>query len=337
MTRDRGQVRRSARFGRRCALGRSYFYMGYATQLLNLCIAQPLRALSLPEPASAETVCRYSPSMNSPLLHHPMRVESLHRYPVKSMLGETVDALVVDDQGARGDRRLALIDVATGRVASAKQARLWRGLLKCTATLDSRSVRIQLPDGTTVAADDAGIDDLLSELLDRQVHLVAQCPEGASVERADPEQVLNRGVDAIVDAPLLELAQATPGDSFVDLAALHAITTATLERLGTEAARYRPNLVIATPPGFPPYSENDWTGITFVVGGVRLIGLGPTPRCVIPTLEHGRLDSAPHALRTLATENRVEAFDFGVLPCAGAYLAVTTEGTIRVGDPMSLV
>ena len=71
-------------------------------------------------------------------------------------------------------------------------------------------------------------------------------------------------------------------------------------------------------------------------GSVQLTALGPTPRCVIPTLEHGRLERAPHGLRTPATENRVDAFDFGVLPCAGAYLTVTAEATIRTGESISL-
>ena len=39
-----------------------------------------------------------------------MRVESLLRYPVKSMLGETVKSLFVDERGAEGDRRLAFVD-----------------------------------------------------------------------------------------------------------------------------------------------------------------------------------------------------------------------------------
>ncbi|BBY46763.1 molybdenum cofactor biosysynthesis protein (plasmid) [Mycolicibacterium arabiense] len=265
-----------------------------------------------------------------------LRVESLHRYPVKSMLGESVDVLFVDDQGAEGDRRLALIDATTGRVASAKQARLWRDLLKCSATIEGDRVHIRLPDGTTAVADQDGIDEILSRLLARPVRLLDSRPDGATLERADPDQVLERGLDAEVDAPLLELAQATPGDSFVDLAPLHAITTATLAQIGTEAQRYRPNLVITTPPGYPAYAENEWTGRTLMVGGVQVTALGPTPRCVIPTLEHGRLARAPHALRTPVTENRVQAFDFGVLPCAGTYLAVKVEGAIRTGEQVSL-
>jgi uncharacterized protein YcbX len=98
-----------------------------------------------------------------------MYVESLRRYPVKSMLGEVVTRLFVDERGADGDRRLALVDTATGRVASAKHPRLWRSLLQFTASGDVGRVRIQLPDGASVAADDPGIDELLSRLVGRSV------------------------------------------------------------------------------------------------------------------------------------------------------------------------
>lgn len=264
-----------------------------------------------------------------------MRVGSLHRYPVKSMLGESVTVLNVGYGGAEGDRQLALIDVETGWVASAKQARLWRQLLKCTASFDGGHVRVRLPDGTDVAPGQDGFDDALSELVSRPVRLATRRSSGASLERADPEQVLDRGLDAEVDAPLLELAEGTPGDSFVDLAPLHVITSATLDRIGTEAQRYRPNIVIATPPGFPPYTENDWTERSFTVGTAQMKGMGPTPRCVVPTLEHGDLDRATHALRTPAAENLVDSFGLGRLPCAGAYFEVVTEGTISLGDRLS--
>jgi uncharacterized protein YcbX len=264
------------------------------------------------------------------------RVGSLRRYPVKSMLGEIVTEITVGFGGVEGDRRLALIDRETGRVASAKQARLWRHLLQCSARIEDGRVWVRMPDGTEVAADDAAAEELLSAFLSRPVRLADQRPEGASVERADPEQVMRQGLDAEVDAPLLELAEGTPGDSFVDLAPLHVITTATLEHIGIEAERYRPNIVVATPPGHPPYTENDWTGRTLTVGSVQLKGMGPTPRCVIPTLEQRGLGRAPEALRIPTAENRVESFGLGHLPCAGAYMEVAVEGTIRLEDQVAL-
>ena len=261
-----------------------------------------------------------------------MRVKSLLRYPVKSMLGETVDSLFVDERGAEGDRRLALVDAVTGHVASAKQARLWRQLLKCTASAGAGQVSIGLPDGTSVAADDPGVDELLSRLTGRTVQLVRQRPEGATLERPDPEQLLELGLDAEVSGRILEIAQATPGDSFTDEAPLHAVTTATLEHIGVEALRYRPNLVIETPSGYPPYGENNWVGKDVAVGEARLHVLTATSRCVVPTLEHGALPRAPHALRTPAAENRWDTGGHGPQPCAGAYLAVVADGVIRVGD-----
>lgn len=265
-----------------------------------------------------------------------MRVDSLRRYPVKSMLGESVDSLFVDEGGAEGDRRLALIDTETGHVASAKQARLWRGLLKCTADASTGKVRIGLPDGTNVTADDPGVDGMLSRLLGRTVRLVRQRPDGATLERPDPEKLLELGLDADVGGRIVTLAQETPGDSFTDEAPLHAITTATLEHIGVEALRYRPNLVIATPSGYPPYRESDWIGREIVVGEVRLRALVSTPRCVVPTLEHGPLPRAPQALRTPAAENRWDTVDHGPQAYAGAYLAVLAEGVIRVGDRVTI-
>ena len=94
--------------------------------------------------------------------------------------------------------------------------------------------------------------------------------------------------------------------------------------------------MIATPAGFPPYAENDWVGTGFGIGGVRLRGLELTPRCVVPTLEHGQLPRSPEALRIPAAENRREAGSGGVAACAGLYLMATTEGVIRVGDRVTL-
>ncbi len=64
-------------------------------------------------------------------------VATLSRYPAKSMLGEACKALTVAARGIVGDRAWAVLDEATGKVASAKRPKLWRDLLGCTArTLD---------------------------------------------------------------------------------------------------------------------------------------------------------------------------------------------------------
>ena len=218
-----------------------------------------------------------------------MHVASLHRYPVKSMLGESVATLDIGYGGAEGDRRLALIDEETGRVASAKQARLWRHLLKCSARIDDGRVRVRLPDGAEVSPGDAAFVDALSDLLSRPVRLARQRPAGASVERADPDLVLEHGLDAEVDAPLLELAEGTPGESFVDLAPLHVITEATLARIGIDAERYRPNIVIATVRGIGVAVMTSVCGVRSIGAISRSLSRCRTPkRCCSSTITKPR-------------------------------------------------
>ncbi len=52
-------------------------------------------------------------------------VVSLWRYPVKSMMGEELNATEVGDRGLLGDRAYAVLDRADGKVASAKNPRKW--------------------------------------------------------------------------------------------------------------------------------------------------------------------------------------------------------------------
>ena len=52
-------------------------------------------------------------------------VVSLWRYPVKSMMGEELNASDLTDRGVLGDRSLALVDTETGKVVSAKNPRKW--------------------------------------------------------------------------------------------------------------------------------------------------------------------------------------------------------------------
>ncbi|GLY83421.1 hypothetical protein Airi02_013510 [Actinoallomurus iriomotensis] len=57
--------------------------------------------------------------------------------------------MAVTEEGVEGDRAVAVIDVATGMVASAKHPKLWRGLLQFNAWWNNGTTQIQLPDGRT--------------------------------------------------------------------------------------------------------------------------------------------------------------------------------------------
>ncbi|MGW4807092.1 MOSC domain-containing protein [Kitasatospora sp. NPDC004272] len=257
-----------------------------------------------------------------------MRIATLHRHPVKSLLGETVPRARIDTHGLDGDRRYALLDLTDGRIASAKEPRTWRRLLTLRAERLENGVRITGPDGT--ALDDAGI----SALLGRPVRLIDERPAGTVLHRSVPEQVLAAGIDAEVEHTVQDFGAAAEPGSFFDFAPLHLITTASLA--GTPAARYRPNLVIEHDG--PPYAENAWVGRELAVGPeLRLRVIAATPRCAIPTLAHGPLPPDPEALRRPARENRIHPLPgMPPLPCVGVYAQVVAPGTVGVGDAVTL-
>jgi uncharacterized protein YcbX len=277
-------------------------------------------------------------------------VTTLRRYPVKSMLGEDLQAGDVSRAGLAGDRRLAVVSRRTGKIASAKYPRLWRDMLTLSAeaalpadVTEGREAAalITLPDGKTVRSTDADVDGILSALLDEPVTLTATPPAGASLDRAVPEAVLRDGIAAPVPATLVEIGAAAPPGTFVDFAPLHLITTATLDRIAelspyrrADVERYRPNVVIGT--GGSGFTENDWLGRELRVGpDLVLRVIARTPRCAIPTLAHGPLPRDTEALRVVARNNRVSPLpDADPEPCAGVYAEVLQPGRISTGDPV---
>jgi len=106
-------------------------------------------------------------------------VVSLWRYPVKSMMGEELNATEITQRGLLGDRAYALIDSSDGKVATAKNPRKWPHLFDFRATFVEQAraaakvptVRISLPDGTTVTSDQGDLNQILSKALNREVTL----------------------------------------------------------------------------------------------------------------------------------------------------------------------
>lgn len=271
-------------------------------------------------------------------------LEELWRYPIKSMLGERIARATVDELGIRGDRRLALIDRETGKIASAKAPRLWRDLLQCSAALaddgeKEGAVRITLPDAKPLWSTDDDADEQLSDFVGRPVRLSDTPPADAELDRSVPDEVLRAGVEAEVEAKVVRIGSGSPGGTFVDFAPLHLITTSTLDRIAelgrrgeVEQRRYRPNLVLRTSE--TGFVENDWLGRELRIGAdLRLQVIAMTPRCAVPTLAHGVLARDTAALRTLAEHNRVVPLPgLGPEPCAGVYARVVTPGQIESGD-----
>ena len=177
-------------------------------------------------------------------------VLSLWRYPVKSMIGEELNATKVAERGLLGDRAYALMDLKTGNVVSAKNPRRWSQLFKFRAAFvappdgEIPPVEITLPDGTTILSNAEDTNKVLSGVLGREVILETAAPTQPSLEEYWPDIDGLPHREAVTD-------EATLANTFFDLATVHLLTTATLNRLRElspsgqfEAQRFRPNLLI---------------------------------------------------------------------------------------------
>ena len=271
-------------------------------------------------------------------------VAALHRFPVKSMQGEALDEVEIGPDGMVDDRTWALRDIETGKLASAKRPRPWGAALGCTATGTGDDVEIELPSGDRFGIHDGGLPLALEALFGRSV----------SVERAERRQQGTYDsewpeIDGVSLAGDIELPTNITGEGagFVDLGALHLLTTSSLASLQAadpaldlDVRRFRPSILLDTDgvDGFP--ENDDWDGATLRLGAgddaVEVRIDVPAPRCIMTTLAQPGLPRQPGVLQALARINR-RSNELGSFACLGAYASVARPGVVRAGDVVSVV
>lgn len=274
-------------------------------------------------------------------------VTSLWRYPVKSMLGEELQSSHINHCGLLGDRAYALLDGSDSKVATAKNPRKWPNLFAFRANLMATPdhydgvppVCITLPDGRTLTSEQTQLNQVLSQVLNREVVLATTQGEqsGSTVasgwtatsEEYWPEIDGLDHQDTVTDFAL-------PVGTFFDCATVHLLTTATLKHLHDlypegrfEIERFRPNIVVETGSDEASFAENNWVGHTVAIGDeVRLNITTACGRCVMTTLAQGDLPKDNNILRTAVQQNRGHV---------GVYATVVQGGTVHHGDRVRLV
>lgn len=227
-----------------------------------------------------------------------MRVLSLRRYPVKSMGGEQLPAVVLDQRGLEGDRWYAVED-DQGRFASGKDTRRFRRrdpvFTYSASTTASGEVVVTGRAGEWKVGDPA-LDDELSQSMGTAVRVTPETSVGHQ-----------------------------------DMGAVSIISTATVRwcatRWGIDAdpRRLRVNIVFASTE---PFVEEAWAGRTIAVGETALRLVQRAPRCRMIDIDQDGATADSRWLKRLAAERDM---------CLAMYADVEAAGVIRVGDQVSLV
>jgi uncharacterized protein YcbX len=250
------------------------------------------------------------------------KVESLWRYPVKSMGGEELEEAFASYSGIYGDRVFAFRSSANHKGFPYFTAREQRRLLQYRP-------RFRYPDKAArpinvIEAESRNANPLLASLAELVVDV--ETPDGKTLAIDDPAliEMLRADVDPKHQVSLMQSQRAMTDCRPVSIFSLQSAQQLA-EETGTpvDKRRFRANVYVdlASANGF---AENELVGRPVRIGSKVVITiLERDPRCVIITLDPDTGEQAPAILKKVAKAHG---------GMAGVYGAVLVEGMVHKGD-----
>jgi len=229
-------------------------------------------------------------------------IEALYRYPVKSMRGESVEAINLGWNGLEGDRRFAF------RRANDRSPFPWLTAGKLPDLLRFTPRRLE---------DDAPAN--------APTHVVT--PDGRTLPVFGEELAAEIGRR---HGTAVEMTQFKNG--IFDDATVSVIATDTVQEIGRQSGkdadvrRFRPNVLVRLlrPTAF---QEDAWVGGTLTFGdgdaAPTIAVTMPDLRCAMVNFDPDTAESAPEVMKAIARANQANA---------GIYATVTRTGRLAVGQ-----
>ena len=273
-------------------------------------------------------------------------VTTIYRYPVKSMMGETLSDADIGGAGIPGDRGWAVRDEKRGGIRGGKKI---PQLMTLAAQSGPAAPLITAPDGDSASASSEGINEWLSDKLGHPVTLWPLLPADqldhyrrGAPDTEDFEQELRAVFGRLPDEPLPDLAglgellefESPPGTYFdaFPMSIMSQQSLSTMNQLEGESQfdvrRFRPNLLVDSPDTDHPFPEQAWVGKTLSVGSVTLKIDMRCPRYAMTTHGFSDLPKDAQIMRKLVANSE------GNL---GIYASVVQAGNVTAGDSVSAV
>jgi uncharacterized protein YcbX len=257
------------------------------------------------------------------------RVQSLWRYPVKSMRGEELEEAFVGFSGVYGDRLFAFKSSASTKgfpyLTGREQKEMLRYLPRFRH-LGQAARPVNLSEAQRIGP---GVNPLPADPAKLVVDV--ETPAGELLAIDDPE-LLRRLGEGIGDLPVLTLLRSER--AMTDCRPLSLISVQTVRRLGEEIGatvdkrRFRANVYLDL-GARGAFKEDTLIGRSLKIGAKAVVSiLERDPRCKMITLDPETGESSPEILRNVARSHQ---------GMAGVYAAVLVEGTLFRGDAVELL
>jgi len=255
------------------------------------------------------------------------KVESLWRYPVKSMRGEELDEIFAGYPGVYGDRVFAFTSSLSPKGFPFFTGRDQRQMIRYRARFrnpEKAARPINLADAESSGANPISAN--ASELM-----IEVETPDGKTIAIDDPALIdnLRANIDGKHELKLLRSDKA-----ITDCRPLSIFAVQSAKKLGEETGtnvdkrRFRANVYVdlTNADGF---AENQFVGCSLRIGSKVVVSvLERDPRCMMITLDPDTAEKTPAILKQVAQAHE---------GMAGVYGAVLMEGMIRKGDSVELI
>ena len=255
------------------------------------------------------------------------KVESLWRYPVKSMRGEELDEAFAGYPGMYGDRVFAFKSSASPAGFPYFTAREQRRLLQYRP-------RFRYPEKAArpvnlTEAESTGAGPLSADILELMVDV--ETPEGKMLAIDDEGlmKMLRAGVDDKHELTLMRSQRAMTDCRPVSIFSLQSARQLS-EETGTaiDKRRFRANVYIdlMSDQGF---GENELVGHSVKIGSKVIVRvLERDARCAMITLDPDTSERTPAVLKKVAQAHE---------GTAGVYGAIIVEGMLHKGDVIEVI
>ena len=283
-----------------------------------------------------------------------MKLDQIWVYPVKSMVGNTVDSCSMTSLGIDGDRLLAVRDLEHGGIRGAKKI---KGLMQLSARFTGAKdahgnevVEVTFPDGSSVLSTSPGIDQRISTAVGVDVRLEHLQPAenvdhyrrgapGSDDIMSELRSVFGREEseplpDFSVFPPEVVEFESPPG-TYYDCWPLMVMSTAALRALQdavpdavVDIRRFRPSLVIDI-PGEVGHPEFAWANRRATLGECEIEFLSPCPRCVMVTHQVGTDVPADRSILRHIVRDLNQNL--------GVYARISRPGRTSVGDELVFI
>jgi uncharacterized protein YcbX len=257
------------------------------------------------------------------------KVESLWRYPVKSMRGEEMDAMFVSYGGVYGDRLFAFESSASVKGFPYFTGRDQRQMIRYRARYrnpEKAAHPVNLSEAEKLSPNINPISAGAAQLM-----IDVETPDGKTFAIDDPALIdhLKSNINEKHELRLLRSDKA-----MTDCRPVSIFSVQTAKKLSDEAGvavdkrRFRANIYLdlTSSAGF---AEDEFVGHSLRIGSKATVAvLQRDGRCMMITLDPDTAEKTPAILKAIAQAHE---------GMAGVYGAVLAEGMIRKGDTVELL